>query len=217
MDPSCLDRSSRAFRALSQVVVPEPEPFDPEDGILHDPTNPVCVLPTTHAAFSNGRCGLISPSPAAQLEADRTECFELVAPPGCGRVGLFAPDGSLVVELDPASSQDDPRPTSASSRDNALESSRTFRKTLQLPRVPFLQLRGFVHLPELSSEGWAPLLTIRVAPKSQHIVFQEEDIDVPEIDPSDPAAFQVRFRTTTNHYHMEIKVKKISLISSAAV
>ena len=207
-----MDHSSRA---LPQVVVPEPEPFDPEDGILHDPTNPVSVLPTTHATFSNGRCGLISPSPAAQLEADRTECFELVAPPGCGRVGLFAPDGSLVVELDPASSHDDRRPISASSeRDYAHEISRTFWKTLQLPRVPFLQLRGFVHLPELSSEGWAPLLTIRVAPKSQHIVFQEEDIDVPEIDPSDPAAFQVRFQTMIT---MEIKVKKRSFMNYAAV
>ena len=177
---------------VAQVVVPEPEPFDPEDGILHDPSNPISVLPTAHAAFFSGRCGLVSPLPTAQLEADRTECFELVAPPGCGRVALFAPDGSVVAELDRA--DDGRRPASASARGSprAHEGRRRgFRTELLLPRLPFLRLQSLVHAPELLSDCWVPLLTLRVAPQSQHIVSQEDDVDLPEIDPNDPAAFQV--------------------------
>ena len=46
---------------------------------------------------------------------------------------------------------------------------------------PMISLLSFIVL--------TPPVNVHV--QSQHIVYQEEDIDIPEMDPSDPAAFQV--------------------------
>ena len=198
------------------VVVPEPEPHDcTEDGVLHDAANPRSLLPTTHSAFVRGRCELVSPPPAAQLEADRIERFEVVAPPGCSRVALFAPprrgsgggeegeeveapfaeleqlldvnDGGQQRPPSSGSARDSPRPGGGGGGSRRAR----FGGELRVPRLPYLDLRGFVRNAEAEGWSWVPLLTLRVLPQGQHIVHQEDDIDVPEISPSDPAAFQV--------------------------
>lgn len=127
--------------------MPEPEPFDPEDGILHDTSNPPCLLPYTHDRFTSGRCQLVSPAPTRQLEADREETFEVVAP-GAGRVAIAQFDGMVVSELGEV--------------DEDAGGPARFRGSLQIPRVDRLKVLGYLYNDDLAAWGWLPLLTMQV-------------------------------------------------------
>jgi hypothetical protein len=63
-----------------QVTVPEVEPHDPSEGILHDPSTNVRVLPTIYPEFVRRRAQLLSPSSTHPLEADRPYNFVVIAP-----------------------------------------------------------------------------------------------------------------------------------------
>lgn len=85
-----------------QVVVPDVEPHEPDEGVLHSDATPPVPLPATHPAFVTGRCALLSPPITVQLEADRAYDFALVVP-GASRVAITGPDGMAVAELSPSS------------------------------------------------------------------------------------------------------------------
>jgi hypothetical protein len=63
-----------------QVTVPEIESYDPSEGILHDPSTSVRVLPTIYPEFVRRHAQLLSPPPTHPLEADRPYNFIVIAP-----------------------------------------------------------------------------------------------------------------------------------------
>lgn len=47
---------------------------------------------------------------------------------------------------------------------------------------------GYLHQSELGVCGWVPLLSFRVSSQCQHIVPENLDMDLPDVDPADPQA-----------------------------
>ncbi len=60
--------------------MPEVEPHEPEEGLLHSTHVAVCPQPAIHPQFVRLRAQLASPPAGTCLEADRTYDFVLLAP-----------------------------------------------------------------------------------------------------------------------------------------
>ena len=81
--------------------MPEVEPHDPEDGILHNPSNPLRLLPFAHPLFTEAHVQLVCPAVDHVLEADRTERLEVLVGRGITRFGIAGPTGSpLLAEME---------------------------------------------------------------------------------------------------------------------